>query len=135
MGDAIVIAAAAVILATPFVILLRRRGRAVAARVAAKDWPAVAGRITISSLQQVPRSGSLITGSYKAVVWYEYFVDGSRYSNNVVDLGDVILRKNMPTLILFTRVQPDDAVKRYPEGADVTVYVDPGDPKHSCLER
>ncbi len=80
-------------------------------------------------------SGSLTSSSYRAVVWYEYWVNGHQYTNNVVDIGDTLMRKNMPTLTLFTRVNPEEAIRRYPEGATMQVFVDPNDPQHSCLER
>ena len=126
---------AAVLLLPPIVTAMRRRARANAARVAAGGWPSVPGRIFASETQLSGTAGSATSSAYRAVVWYEYFVDAQRYTNNVIDIGDEVLREDQRNSTLFTRVDPSEAVRRYPDGADVTVYVDPADPKHSCLQR
>ena len=134
---AVVAAIAAVVIGQPVISLWRRVNRAKRARAATSSWQAVPGRITSSELvnRVGGKPGSMTSSNMRAVVWYEYFVDGQRYSNNVVDVGDEVLREGNPHFSAFTRVRAFEGVQRYPTGSDVTVYVDPQDPRRSCLHR
>ncbi len=136
MTEALVIAVvAALVLLPPLLGFHRRRQRAKAVRAAARTWPSVEGRITTSSLQDVARhESSLAMGAQRAVVWYEYFVDGRRYSNNVIDITDEITSEYHPAGSRSSEA-PRVIIDRYREGAVVPVYVDPSDPRRACLER
>jgi hypothetical protein len=136
MTEALVIAAVAALVLVPSLLGWRsRRRRIEALRAAARNWPAVEGRITASALQDVTRhESSLAVRAQRAVVWYEYFVGGRRYSNNVVDIADLILSEGRPAGSGSSE-SPRVLAERYPEGAVVPVYVDPADPHRSCLER
>jgi hypothetical protein len=129
-------AVAALLLVPPVVGMYRRRARAIAARAEAQKWPAVPGRIISSTLNAHGHTtGSALATVVRAVVWYEYFIAGRRYSSDVIDIGDDVLRESAPNSRLFMRVRPETLVDRYQEGAEVLVYVDPADPGRSCLER
>jgi hypothetical protein len=136
MNAALVIAAvAALILLPPLLSVHRRRQRVNAVRAIARSWPAVEGRITASKLQDVAlHESSLAIRAQRAVVWYEYVVDGHRYSNNVVEIADQVLSENQPAGSGSPQA-PQVIVDRYREGAVVPVYIDPANPQRSCLER
>lgn len=130
------IVAVAALMLLPSLLGWRRRRRQIEAlRAAARNWPSVEGRITASALQDVFRhESSHAVGAQRAVVWYEYFVGGRRYSNNVVDIADEIRSEGHPTGS-GSPESPRLTAERYREGDTVPVYVDPEDPHHSCLER
>ncbi|HEU4521305.1 MAG TPA: DUF3592 domain-containing protein [Thermoanaerobaculia bacterium] len=125
----VVVAVVVAALFVPGALGLRRRvKRANDARAAGRAWPTVRGRIISSELSR----GAGETG-FRAAVWYEYIVDGRRFSSNVLDLGDEILRERNPGAILFTRFTASAALRRFSEGAEVTVHYDPADPTRSFL--
>lgn len=83
--------------------------------IVAQQWRPVEGRIQSSAILE--RDGVQL-----ADVSYTYVVDGGRYMNDDIHFGEEL-------------GTADALVARYPAGASVTVYVDPGDPQRSVLER
>ena len=133
---ALIIAIAIVVIGLPSLSAWQRVRRANRARALTSGWRAVPGRITASEIIDRPGGeSSLAAGSMRAAVWYEYVIDGRRYRNNVIDVGDEVLREDRPDAVAFIRVHAYESVERYPAGSDVTVYVDPADPERSCLSR
>ena len=63
------------------------------------------------------------------MVVYEYEVDGTKYISNRVRVQDA----SGPTMGGSLYAKP--LLKRYPEGATVTVYYNPQNPRESALER
>lgn len=91
----------------------------------AKGWSQVQGRITRSRMaSRSPPAGNTI-GKTENVpdVAYSFSVRGRNYQGNRVSLGNV------------SGPFADEALKRYPVGATVTVYYDPADPDSNVLER
>ncbi|WP_306224765.1 DUF3592 domain-containing protein [Bosea beijingensis] len=91
----------------------------------AKGWAQAQGRITRSRMaSRSPPAGSTI-GKTENVpdVSYSFSVRGRNYQGNRVSLGNI------------SGPFADEALKRYPVGATVTVYYDPADPDSNVLER
>ncbi len=89
-----------------------------------KSWPTTTGLIKHSEVvyQESHDSGS---GTYKAVVLYEYAVSGNRYNNDLVAYGE-----NGSSDISHQ----NDIANKYREGEEVTVYYSPQEPGESVLE-
>lgn len=84
-----------------------------------KDWPQVDGRILRSEVE-----GS--RGSRQPNVIYEYYVDGKRFTSNLIsfDIWDLRGGKGVLESILI----------RYSVGDKVVVYHDPKNPELAILE-
>jgi hypothetical protein len=79
----------------------------VGARAEARKWTAVLGRIISSTLNAHGHTtGSALATVVRAVVWYEYLIADRRYSCDVIDIGDDVLRESAPDSRLFMRVRP-----------------------------
>ena len=91
----------------------------------AKGWAQAQGRITRSRVaSRSPPAGSTIGRTENVPdVAFSFSVRGRNYQGNRVSLGNISGR--------FA----DEALKRYPVGATVTVYYDPADPDSNVLER
>jgi hypothetical protein len=76
----------------------------------------VSGVVTESYIDRVRR------GIVRPHVYYEYFVDGHKYSNNVVSLHD------------YLGIQKE-TVEKYKPGMKVLVHYDQSDPGFSVLEK
>lgn len=91
----------------------------------AKGWSQAPGRITRSRMgSRSPPPGNTI-GKTENVpeVSYSFTVKGKAYQGNRVSLGNI------------SGPFADEALRRYPVGANVTVYYDPADPDSNVLER
>jgi hypothetical protein len=75
--------------------------------------------------QMQQTSGSTNTATHKADVAYRYKVRGRDYSSGVITLAD----------ISSSAGRAQGIVRRYPDGAPVTVYYNPVDPSDALLER
>lgn len=91
----------------------------------ARDWLQVEGRITRSKLavRRPPSGNDIGTAVNVPDVAYSFMVGGLSYQGKRVSLGDISGR--------FA----EEAVRRYPVGAAVTVHYDPTDPTDCVLER
>jgi hypothetical protein len=103
-----------------------------ARRVSAKAqesllWPSTEGTISHSAvlMQTQQTSSSTNTANYKADVAYRYKVHDRDYSSGRITLADYS----------STASRAEGIVNRYPSGAPVTVYYNPGDPSDAVLER
>jgi hypothetical protein len=104
-----------------FVLRDRRRARATLA------WPATAGRIVESRVEQKHLPGDRPNVRFAPRITYEYTVDGRSYRSERLAFREV-----------FWSLAPQAAtvkVARYPAGAEVTVYYDPRHPDEAVLER
>jgi hypothetical protein len=104
-----------------FVFRDRRRARAALA------WPATAGRIIESRVEEKHLPGDRPNLRFAPRIAYEYAVDGRSYRSERIDFREV-----------FWSLAPQSAaakVVRYPAGAAVTVYYDPRRPQEAVLER
>jgi Protein of unknown function (DUF3592) len=90
---------------------------------ASADWPTAQGKVTSSHVSHTTDSDG--GDSYSPSVRYEYQADDRRYANNTIKFGENSYNS-------FDEAQV--YVARYPEGATVTVYYDPGKPGRSVLE-
>ena len=95
---------------------------------ASVDWPTAEGKVVESSLEthrsEDSDSDSTST-TYHAEILYEFSVEGTTFNGNRVAYGD------------YGSSNPSHArrvVNRYPEGEDVTVYYQPGNPEEALLE-
>ena len=91
-------------------------------------WPSTEGVISHSAVLTQMRQASGTSSSpptYKADVAYRYKVQGRDYSSERISLMD----------ISSTAGHAQGIVDRYPDGASVTVYYNPGDPSDALLER
>jgi cytochrome bd-type quinol oxidase subunit 1 len=96
-----------------------------------QSWPSTSGRIIESALN-VYRSGGRHGGSIHEIkVEYEYTVNGQLYKNNLVKAGDQFI----VVYSVFVNNSMEERIKRYPVGAQVTVYYNPANPGESALER
>ncbi len=97
---------------------------------ASADWPSIQGTVTSSDVET--RRETKGTGSkartkikYTPVVHYSYEVDGREHAASRISFGG------------FTSNSSGSAhrvVNRYPVGAEVAIYYDPGDPGTAVLE-
>jgi hypothetical protein len=101
--------------------------RRLRAGAATRGWPAAAGRITYSGVgRELTTDGE--GGSHElfaAEVRYTYEVDG------VIRQGETIHLNREPSA---SRARAERLARRYPEGATVRVFYDPGDPSRAVLE-
>ncbi len=99
---------------------------------AAKEWPAVPGKVVISTsqvrdvriLDDRRETDYRIEPRNFANIVYEYSVRGQTMTNNRVSIGED--RGNFEVA---------ETIARYPVGKDVTVYYDPLHPHEAVLER
>jgi hypothetical protein len=90
---------------------------------AARDWPAVDGRVTTSYTDEtVDAEGAKM---YKAIIHYSYTVGGQSYSGSKVTLGVPISTS--------WRNPADRLVATYPPDRPCRVFCNPEDPTESCL--
>jgi hypothetical protein len=89
---------------------------------AALNWPSVQGKILSS---RVHYTSSYSKSSPSPWVEYTYEVDGKKYKSMTIARGGMVSSQTLA----------EDIVARYPKGADVTVYYDPGNPSKACLEK
>jgi uncharacterized protein DUF3592 len=97
---------------------------------ASADWPSIQGAVTSSDVET--RRETTGTGSeartkikYAPIVHYSYEVDGREHAASRISYGG------------FTSSSSRSArrvVNRYPVGAEVAIYYDPGDPGTAVLE-
>ena len=91
-----------------------------------RSWPTVEGLVTLSQVDSyLSESDSGTTQMYHAQVNFTYTVGGRTYFSDLVNLGDY-----------STSVQAnaEKVAARYPAGATVQVYYDPGKPETAVLE-
>jgi hypothetical protein len=101
---------------------------------AARAWPRTTGRVLSSNVREVMvRTRSSVgittyrmTTGYVPYVVYTYVVDGAQYQAERLRMGESISSSD-------TRAA-EQAVARYPAGADVTVYYNPADPADATLD-
>jgi Protein of unknown function (DUF3592) len=108
---AAVFSAVGVLLLVYWWILRRRSART-------KHWPAVKGVITESRVSFTRDSNGV---NKSAVVRYAYTVAATPFAGGRINIGN-------------STGNPDKAVARYPRGAEVMVYYDPGKPDLAVLE-
>lgn len=91
----------------------------------AKGWAQAQGRITRSRMasRSPPAGSSIGTTENVPDVAYSFSARGRTYQGSRVSLGNV------------SGPFAEEALKRYPVGAVVTVYYDPADPDSNVLER
>lgn len=98
---------------------------------ASEDWPTVTGVVIESDVearQDRDRNGNGNRSSttYKAIVVYDYTVDGKEYSSGRIWFGSDISTSD--------QAQMRNIVKGYPTGSDVKVYYNPDDPAEAVLQ-
>jgi Protein of unknown function (DUF3592) len=81
------------------------------------EWPTTRGTILVST--------SGLASNYYPEIWYEYFQNGRRFVGLTVRSHE--FAGNLPGAARRVLV-------RYPVGASVTVYFDPGNPEDAVLE-
>ena len=101
--------------------LVRSRQRMQAAR----NWDRVEGIITASEVEQPASHVSDDLNDATPIIRYRYHAGGQDIE------GDQVQIDGLP---LTTRVLAGRLIARYPVGAHVDVFVDPGNPKNALLE-
>jgi hypothetical protein len=97
---------------------------------ASSSWPIVEGKVVASDVER-ERSTSGTGGerrtstTYKANVFYEYSVDGTKYSSDKVSFGEYSSSNQR---------HARQIVNRYRKGKIVQVYYNPGKPDVAVLE-
>lgn len=86
------------------------------------SWPQVQGEITKSEVKSV----KIDRVQYKPAIEYKYNVNGSNYSNNWINVGNLFKERK------GTR-EAKDIVNQFPVGSTVTIYHDPRSPHISVL--
>jgi hypothetical protein len=107
------------------VFMYRRSQQGKAAKEAAQSWPSTMGTVLSSSVQS-RRSGNS-TSTYPVVI-YQYQVNGKPYQGQTIKAGEQFFNVR-----IIGEAQATAA--RYPVGAQVMVYYNPGKPQESALER
>jgi hypothetical protein len=92
---------------------------------AAEGWNAIDGVITVSRVDQPPSHISDDQNDASPVIHYRYRAGGQDLESDQIKIG------GQP---LTTRVLAGRQIARYPVGARVAVYVDPGNPGNVLLE-
>lgn len=96
-----------------------------------KSWQATTAQVTATDIEQETETRRDSNGTrrtsttYTAVVRYEYTVDGTTYDGDRIKIGAGSGSEG----------RARDVVARYPVGAEVTAYYDPGDPGSAVLEQ
>jgi len=107
-----------------FIVLAVLRSRK--AKMAAENWPTVAGGV-LSSEVVIHRSHSsrgYTTVNYMPKVSYEYQVNGQKYLGDGIGFGTATYGKK----------KAEEIAAIYPQGTPVTVHYDPSDPSKAVLE-
>ncbi len=81
-------------------------------------WQAVTARVVSSTIRMKGED-------FEPVVEYSYEYEGRKHSGNQI-------RSNLMTS--ESRDPANAEVSKYPPGADITVFVNPGDPRQSVIE-
>ena len=100
---------------------------------ASDEWDQVSGTVTHSNVSKV-RIGNNQDGSkpeFKPNIKYRYSVDGTTYNSDRILFG-AAEKEEPPHHPLYTDIRAWK--EKYPEGAKVTVWVNPDDPNISVLE-
>ena len=63
--------------------------------------------------------------TYRAVITYQYVMDDTTYINDVFTVPNRTMTKNIA----------DKKIRRYPEGRDIKIWVDPKNPMRSAIEK
>lgn len=92
---------------------------------AARSWDKVEGVITASEVEQPDSHVSDDLDDATPIIRYRYRAGGADIESDQVQIGG---------LPLTTRVLAGQRIARYPVGAHVDVYVDPGNPNNALLE-
>jgi hypothetical protein len=96
-----------------------------------KSWTATTAQVTSTDIEQKTDTrrdsdGTRRTSTtYTPIVHYEYTVDGTTYDGDRIKIG----------LGAGSEGSARDIVERYPAGAEVTAYYDPGNPGSAVLEQ
>ena len=93
---------------------------------AAQSWPVARGEIIESQVVR-GRSVRQQRAVWEARIRYRYEARGREYTGNTIVIGG--------TLDTEDRQRAQDRVDRWPVGASVPVFYDPGNPADGCLER
>ncbi len=91
--------------------------------IASKTWPVVSGTVIESRVRDHHNSDDSTV--YRAVVRYEYMIEGTRYTGNQVSLSDINHMNSK---------KAEAVVSRYPVGQTVAVHYDPVSPGRAVLE-
>jgi hypothetical protein len=108
-----------------FVLLLYNLIRSRQRMQAARSWDRIEGVITASEVEQPASHVSDDLNDATPIIRYRYRAGGQDLEGDQVQIGGVPLT---------TRVLAGRLIARYPVGAHVDVYVDPGNPKNALLE-
>ena len=94
--------------------------------IASKSWPVAQGRTFVSQVREtkIPKGKSSAPG-YRAVLEYEYTVNGKTYRSNLIHFNYRATEKREEALRF---------VERYPEGSLLPVYYDPQNPMTAVVE-
>lgn len=87
------------------------------------DWPTTQGVVQVSKVERSRSGGSRM---YNPFVEYAYSVDNKKYTSSIVYFGDNYSSGNSKG--------SKKIVRRYPEGAQVTVSYNPDMPDEAVLE-
>ncbi len=107
------------------IFIYRRSQQGSAAKQATQSWPATTGTVLTSSVQS-KRTGTSI--SFYPVVVYQYTVNGQSYQSQHIKAGEQFFNIRIIG-------DAEATVRRYPSGAQVTVYYNPVNPSEAVLER
>lgn len=105
--------------------LYRRSQKSNSYRQAAQDWSSTTGTVLMSTVQS-KRTGK--SRSTYPVVVYQYTVNGQNHQGQRIKAGEQFMN-------IRVAGQAQATAARYPVGATVTVYYNPGNPAESALER
>lgn len=93
---------------------------------ASESWPTVDGVVIESRVESKRSSGKNNGTTYKAIVVYDYEVDGQPYSSGRIWFGSDISTSN--------QAQMRNTTKQYPKGQTVKVHYDPENPLEAVLQ-
>ncbi len=95
-----------------------------------RSWDKTQGVITLASAEIVSayqQTRKLFSTKNQTAFYYEYAVNGEKFLGNRIFFGDTFLS-------LFSFLAAKNAIEKYKEGQEATVYYNPSNPKNSTLE-
>ncbi len=93
--------------------------------IRAKSWPTAKGRIVTSKVDEIRTEQKMRIARLCLKVDYLYMVDNVIYEGHRVNVG---------WSCFGTQASVEEKLKRYPPGAEVTVYYNPAYPSQALLE-
>jgi hypothetical protein len=110
-----------------FLVIYGARSRQKAG--ASRTWPSIEGHILSAEVKQTQSTDDdgRVRYAYYPAVTYDYVVAGQAYTGTLISFGGVMAKS--------TPEKAQDALARFPEGSQASVYYNPANPAEAVLVR